>query len=205
MSKKAMVVGISGGKHGGNTDTLVRIALQECKNSGLETRFVNLSSKKILPCTQCGECKKRACPIPDDAGEVLRLLEEADGIIVGSPTYFANVSSHISLLMERSLPLRRQGFRLRNKVGGAIAVGGSRNGGQEFVVRAIQNWFTLHAMIVVGDDGPTAHFGGIGVGRDPGDVDTDETGINTARNLGKHVAEMVLIIREQLPQAKKQK
>lgn len=187
-----MILGISGGTEGGNADILVKAALDECKKAGRETTFVNISKKKILSCTDCGACRSADCPLKDDMSELLRLLTEADGIIIGSPTYFANVSSHISLMMERTLPIRRQGFKLRNKVGGAIAVGGSRNGGQESVIRTIQNFFTVHGMVVVGDDVPTAHFGGIGIGRTLGDASKDDTGLETARNLGKHLVEVVL-------------
>lgn len=190
-----MILGISGGKEGGNTDIMVKAALKECEEAGLETEFVNISKKSILSCTDCDVCKESDCPIKDDMPGLLRLMQEAEGMIVGSPTYFANVSSHISLMMERSLPLRRQGFKLRNKVGGAIAVGGSRNGGQEFVVKTLLNWFTLHGMIIVGDDAPTAHFGGIGVGRGGGGAANDEVGLATAKNLGRHLAEACQLIR----------
>jgi len=185
------ILGISGGKENGNTDILVKATLEECKKAGLKTEFLNISRKKILSCTDCDVCKEKDCPLPDDMGSILKALENADGLIVGSPTYFANVSSHISLMMERSLPLRRQGFKLRNKVGGAVAVGGSRNGGQEFVINTIQNWFTLHGMLVIGDGAPTAHFGGIGTGRSSGDAAKDDIGLETARNLGKHMAEVI--------------
>lgn len=187
----ALVLGVSGGKGNGNVDILVKAALEECRKAGLQTEFLNISKKKILSCTDCGVCKSADCPLKDDMSGILKLMEKADGMIIGSPTYFANVSSHISLMMERSLPVRRQGFKLRDKVGGAIAVGGSRNGGQEFVVNVIRNWFSLHGMIVVGDDAPTAHFGGIGVGRNLGDTAKDEIGLETARNLGKHIAEVL--------------
>jgi multimeric flavodoxin WrbA len=186
-----MILGISGGSESGNADILVKASLEECKKAGLETKFINISKRKILSCTDCGACRSAPCPLKDDMQGILDSMAGADAMIIGSPTYFANVSSHISLMMERSLPLRRQGFKLRNKVGGAIAVGGSRNGGQESVIRTLQNWFTLHGMIVVGDDAPTAHFGGIGVGRGPGDAAKDDVGLETARNLGKHVAEIV--------------
>lgn len=191
MAKDKAVLGISGGKEGGNTDILVKAALLECESAGVKTKFASIYNKKILSCTDCGACRSKDCPLPDDMGDILKLLVEADGIIVGSPTYFANVSSHISLMMERSLPLRRQGFKLKNKLGGAVAVGGSRNGGQEAVVGILSRWFTLHGMLVVGDDAPTAHFGGIGVGRNSGDTSSDEVGLETARNLGKHMAELL--------------
>jgi multimeric flavodoxin WrbA len=185
-----MILGISGGKENGNADILVKAALDECGKAGLETKFLNIYNKRILSCTDCGVCKSAPCPLKDEMQGILDAMVEADGIIIGSPTYFANVSSHIALMMERSLPLRRQGFKLKNKLGGAVAVGGSRNGGQEFVGMVIRNWFSLHGMIVVGDDAPTAHFGGIGVGRTTGDAAKDDVGLETARNLGKHMAEV---------------
>jgi len=187
-----MILGISAGKPNGNTDILVKAALGECEKAGLETMFVSLWDKKIGPCVDCGRCRSQeTCWQDDSMKEIQPLLERAEAMIIGSPTYFGNVSSRISLLFERTLPLRRNGFKLRGKIGGAVAVGGSRNGGQESVVRTIQNWFTLHGMIVVGDDAPTAHFGGIGVGRRPGDAAKDEIGLATAVNLGKHLAEVV--------------
>jgi multimeric flavodoxin WrbA len=187
-----MILGISAGKPEGNTETLVRAALGECEKEGLETQFISLWGKKINPCVDCGKCSEHdECWQDDDMKEIQPLLEKADGIIIGSPTYFANISSRLALMFDRSLPLRRRGFKLKNKVGGAIAVGGSRNGGQEFVVKTIQNWFMLHGAIVLGDDVPTAHFGGIGWGRKKGDTSEDGPGLETSRNLGKHMTEIV--------------
>jgi multimeric flavodoxin WrbA len=187
-----MILGISAGRTKGNTEVLVKAALGECQKEGLETKFISLWDKEIKPCVDCGKCRENdECWQDDSMKEIQTLLEEADAMIIGSPTYFANISGRLSLMFDRSLPLRRRGFKLKNKLGGAVAVGGSRNGGQEFVVAAIQRWFTLHGMLVVADDVPTAHFGGIGMGRSPGDSKDDEPGMDTARNLGKHMAEVV--------------
>jgi multimeric flavodoxin WrbA len=187
-----MILGISAGRPGGNAETLVKAALEECEKEEEETEFLSLWDKEINVCTDCGKCREEdECWQEDDMKSIQPLLEKADGIIIGSPTYFANISSRLALMFDRSLPLRRRGFKLKNKVGGAIAVGGSRNGGQEFVCKSIQNWFTLHGAIVVGDGVPTAHFGGIGWGRKPGDTAEDDAGQETARNLGKHIAEIV--------------
>lgn len=190
-----MILGISGGKKGGNTDYLVNLALEECKKAGHDVDFLNLSEKEIKSCTDCGACKNGDCPIDDDMKEILPMMEKADGLIIGSPVYFGIVSSHLSLMFERTLPSRRHNFKLRNKVGGPIAVGASQNGGQEFVLRSISNFFTLHDMIAVGDSAPTAHFGGAGVAKNPGDAAKDEDGIKTSRNLGKKVAEVVSLMR----------
>jgi multimeric flavodoxin WrbA len=192
-----MILGISAGKDGGNTDIMVRAALEECKKAGLETKFLNIWSKEIRPCMDCGKCKTQDhCWQKDAMEEIQPLLEEADGFLIGSPTYFGGISGRLSMLFDRTLPLRRNGFKLRNKVGGALAVGGSRNGGQEFVVRSIQNWVTLHGGIVIADDAPTAHFGGIGMGRKSGDVAEDEPGMSTSKNLGKHLAEVVCALKD---------
>jgi len=191
-----MILGISAGKEGGNTDVLVKAALKECEDAGLETSFINISKKDIKSCTDCGGCRdpKVDCTIRDDMDEIRPMLESAEGIIVGSPTYFGNMSSHCALMFERTLPLRRHDFKLKNKVGGAIAVGGSRNGGQEYVLRSIHAWMLIHDMIVVGDSKPSAHFGGVAMGRGPGDSADDEPGMNTSKNMGKKVAETVKLL-----------
>ena len=190
-----MILGISGGKRGGNTEFAVKAALEECKKAGLETDFINLNNLDINHCIDCGKCRAMDvnCWQEDDMPEVIEKLEAANGIIIGSPVYFGNISSRLATLFERSLPLRRHDFRLKNKIGGAIAAGGSRNGGQELVISNIHSWMFIHDMIVVGDAKPTSHFGGMVTGRDPEEVATDETGLETVRNLGKKMAETVLL------------
>jgi multimeric flavodoxin WrbA len=79
---------------------------------------------------------------------------------------------------------------LKDKVGGAIAAGGSRQGGQEYVLHQIHNFFLIHGMIIVGDE-KTMHFGGAGVGREGCDVKKDEEGLKTSKNLGRHVTRIV--------------
>ncbi len=111
--------------------------------------------------------------------EIYPLLEDADGIVVASPVYFGCMTAQLKALFDRTLMLRRQGFLLSGKVGGAIAVGGSRNGGQEKTVQAIHDWMHIHGMIVVGDN---SHFGGIV--HVP--AESDEVGMQTVRDtIGK--------------------
>lgn len=184
------VLGISGShKSNGNTDLLVKRAIDLCRENGIETDFVSLADKNIQPCEDCGHCKENErCKINDDVNEILDKMRKADAIIVGSPTYFASVSGKLKLLMDRTLPLRRNNFQLSGKLGGAIAIGGSRNGGQEFVLMEIHNWMFLQEMIVLADK-KTAHFGGIAVGRNPGDVLQDKIGLETVDNLAKNIIE----------------
>ncbi|OYT53766.1 MAG: flavodoxin [Candidatus Altiarchaeales archaeon ex4484_2] len=184
------IVGISGSpRRGGNTDTLVRRALKLCEKEGAEVEFIPLSGKKIEYCEGCFICKRNDCIKEDDAGEIFDSMEKSDALIIGSPTYFSSVSGRLKSLFDRSLPLRIRDYRLRDKIGGAIAVGGSRNGGQEFAVRDIHNWMLLHEMVVVADR-ETAHFGGICVGSDPADVLEDRTGLRTVDNLAQRVLDV---------------
>jgi len=185
------ILGISGShRDGGNTDLLVKKALKVCEKEGLETDFISLSNSNIEFCTHCDTCKEspHTCPIADDVAEILEKMRNSNAIIIGSPTYFASVSGRLKALFDRTLPLRRDKYQLTGKPGGAISVGGSRNGGQEFTTNQIRNWMLLHEMIVVADK-TTAHFGGIAVGRNPGDALEDKIGLQTVENLALKICE----------------
>ena len=169
-------MGISGSpKRGGNAEHLLDQALRIATERGYRVERLLCSELEVGFCTACGNCgQRRPCPIDDDMDRVRETLASASGIIVASPVYFGNVTGQLKALFDRTLLLRRQGFVLKNKVGTAIAVGRSRNGGQEKTIDAIQTWMHIHSMVVVGDDN---HFGGIAV--EP--AREDEVGLETAR------------------------
>jgi len=187
------ILGISGShRDEANTDLLVKKALEVCEKEGAETEFVSLANSNIEFCTHCDACKEppHKCVIADDVAEILEKMRNSDAIIIGSPTYFASVSSRLKALFDRTLPLRRNKYQLAGKPGGAIAIGGSRNGGQEFTTNQIRNWMLLHEMLVVADK-TTAHFGGIAVGRNPGDALEDKTGLKTVENLALKICDVL--------------
>ncbi len=157
-----IVIGISGSpKKGGNTEFLLDEALKVAAERGFLTERRLSSELKIDYCRDCGECSKgKPCPTEDDMAGVLDALEKADGIIVASPVYFGSVSAQLKAIFDRTIPMRRQGFKLKDKIGCAITVGGARNGGQEKAIETIHAWMHIHGMIVVGDN---SHFGGIAV------------------------------------------
>jgi multimeric flavodoxin WrbA len=156
------IVGICGSpRKAGNTEFLLNEALAVANEYGFQTERLLCSELAVGFCNDCGDCSKgRECPKRDDMPEFLRAMQEAEGIIVASPVYFGNITAQLKAVFDRTIPLRRQDFKLRNKVGCAMAVGGSRNGGQEKTLDAIHAWMHIQGMIVVGDD---AHFGGIAV------------------------------------------
>ena len=152
-----MVVGICGSpKKAGNTEFLLSEALAVAGERGFDTQRLLISEMKVDFCNDCGDCSKgKSCPKEDDTTAILSSLERADGIIIASPVYFGSVTAQLKAVFDRTIPLRRQGFRLKDKVGCAISVGGSRNGGQEKTLETVHAWMHIHGMIVVGDD-PTS-------------------------------------------------
>ncbi|MHA1145543.1 MAG: flavodoxin family protein [Candidatus Helarchaeota archaeon] len=179
----------------GNTSFLIQTALNTIENE-CETKFISLAGKKINFCTACDYCKNEPkCSIDDDVEAILNEMKEADAIILGTPVYFGNMSAQAKALIDRSLPLRRNGMLLRDKIMGFVAVGGSRNGGQELVLQSLHNGFLIHECIIVSDK-ETAHFGGTVVGRNPGDAEKDDIGLKTVKNLAMRVLDITKKIKK---------
>lgn len=157
-----MILGVSGSpKKGGNTEYILDEALKVASERGFKTERLLCSALRVGYCDDCGDCARgKPCPIEDDMNEFYDQMENADGIIIASPVYFGTISAQIKAVFDRTILLRRQGFKLKDKAGCALTVGGSRNGGQEKAIEAIHAWMHIQGMIVVGDD---KHFGGIAV------------------------------------------
>ncbi len=178
------ITGISGSPNvGGNNERIIEQALGIVEQKGYETDKILLSGLSVLPCTDCGTCRTaKECPIDDDMTDIYEKLETSDAFIISSPVFFGSLSAQLKALFDRTILLRRNGFLLKGKVGGAIAVGGSRNGGQEFTIQAIHSWMHIHGMLVVGDK---AHFGGIAVKP----VESDDVGLKTVRDTVNMICE----------------
>jgi len=101
------------------------------------------------------------------------------------------MSSQAKAFLDRTVLFRRNGFMFKNKLGGVIAVGGSRNGGQELTIQAVHAAMMIHDMILVGDGD---HFGGAAWGGHPEGYEGDAIGISTARNLGKRITEVACML-----------
>ena len=182
-----------------NTELCLKKALDKAATfSNIETQFISLSGKNFSGCIACDYCRKTLdCSLKDDfQKEILPILKDPDlkGIIIATPVYFGSMSSQCKAFLDRTLPLRRNGFLLKNKVAGVIAVGGSRNGGQELTIQAVHSALLIHDCIIVSDGANTAHFGGAAWERHPGGIEQDETGILTIQNLGKRIAETLLML-----------
>ncbi|HOW74129.1 MAG TPA: flavodoxin family protein [Phycisphaerae bacterium] len=117
------------------------------------------------------------------------------GIIVGTPVYFGNMSSLCKAFIDRCMIFRKNNFVLSDKVGGVLAVGAARNGGQELTTQSVLAAMLCQEMIVVGDGKPSAHIGGTLVNDGKDSISGDEFGTATARNLGRRVAEVALLVK----------
>ncbi len=174
---------------GGNNEKMADIVLEIVQERGYGTDRIFLSNLKVEPCTDCGICKKsRDCPIDDDMKDIYNKLETSDAFIVSSPVFFGSLSAQLKALFDRTILLRRNGFLLKGKFGAAMAIGGSRNGGQEFTIQTIHSWMHIHGMVVVGDAG---HFGGIA--QKP--VESDDVGLKTVRDTAKMLCDTLSRLR----------
>jgi multimeric flavodoxin WrbA len=131
-------------------------------------------------------------PVQDDFDAILPKLKDPQlgGLIIGSPSYFRSLSSLCKAFIERCMPLREGSMPLVDKPVGALAVAGNRNGGQELVVQQILTAMLSYSMVPVGGKSPAMLGGTLWNTRD--DVTQDETGIQSAKLLGTHVAELAL-------------
>lgn len=206
MDLTVKILGISGSPRKASTDYAVKVALEEAaKVPGVQTEFLALRTKTIKPCTQCDWCLKldpgrdyeHYCVFHDDMDELMRLFLEFDGYIIGSPVYDMNVTPELNIFFNRFRPLWRvyRGIH-RNKVGGSIALGGTRHGGQETCVAMINNFYLINEILVTG--GPSGCYTGATVWtRDLGEKGAieDEVGMATVRAVGKRVAEVATILK----------
>jgi len=167
--QQMLIVGINGSvNRNGNTAALLELALAKVAAAGAKTALIHvqdaLAGLASPYCTLCTPNCSGECFQGKPLAEAYRLLMQADGILVGSPVCFGTVSAQLKCFWDKTRCLRKS-FALYNKVGGAIATGSSRFGGQETTVRAIQDMLLVQGMIVVGtafDGGEPGHQGACG-------------------------------------------
>lgn len=170
----------------GNTTMLVNYVFEELHKHDIETELVQLAGKHphgCIACYQCFERKNRRCAVDIDCiNECIEKMEQADGIILASPTYFADLSTELKAIIDRcGMTSRANGDMFKRKVGAAVAT--HRRGGAIHVLDSINHFFTIGQMIIVG-----SNYWNFAVGREKGEVAGDEEGVNTMRVLGQNMA-----------------
>ncbi len=180
-------------RKGQSTATALGVCLQAAKEVSpkMETELIELAGLKINGSVAAG--------IPLAEGErddfpslVPKLADpKVRGIIIGTPVYFGNMSSLCRAFLERCIVLYQK-FDLHNKVAGVVAVGGTRNGGQEVTIQSVQISLFCNEMILVGNGRPSPRLGATVWSGAPGGVLKDEFGMTTTKALGRRVAEVAL-------------
>lgn len=170
----------------GNTDRLIRKVLSVLEAEGIETEIVHIGGRDIHGCTACMRCREmrnERCKLETDKiNEYIQLMKRADGIIIGSPTYFADITPETKALIDRAgYVMRANGNMLRRKVGAAVVA--ERRAGGIHAYDTINHFFGISEMVTVGSS-----YWNLGFGLNPGDVDDDPEGMKTMEDLGKNMA-----------------
>lgn len=170
----------------GNTSILLHLVLDELKAEGIDTELFSLAGKPIQGCIACYKCfekKNKRCNVGKDVvNECIEKMIDADGILLGSPTYFADVSAGMKALIERAGMVGRANADLYTRKVGAAVVAVRRAGGIH-VFNSLNYFFTISGMII-----PGSSYWNLGIGRQPGEVNNDAEGVQTMKNLGKNMA-----------------
>ncbi len=181
-----IAIGIVGSpRKGGNTEMLTSHRLKAMAEEGLDTELVRMAGLDIRGCNACGYCfKNEGCSIEDDARAVFDKMTGADAIVVGSPVYYSSATSLVKGLLERASYAYGRSRAFEGKVGGPLVV--ARRAGQNFTFAELLFWFHINGMI-----NPGSTYWNVAFGRQPGEVEKDEKGLQTAWNFGKNVARLV--------------
>lgn len=178
------------------TAAALRVCLEAARSVGpdIEVELIDLGGLKINGDVAAGV--PLAAGERDDFPSIEAKLRASNvaGIIIGTPVYFSNMSSLCKAFLDRWMAFRGT-FALRNRIGGAVAVGAARNGGQELTLQTIHAAMLCQDMIIVSEGKPTSRLGGIVVSTKD-DISGDATGLATARSLGRRVAELALLLRK---------
>jgi len=170
----------------GNTAILIKTVLAELEKEGIETELVQLAGKKIRGCIACFKCfvnKNQRCSVEKDVlNDCIEKMVGVDGIILGSPTYFANISTELKALIDRAgMVAIANGDMYRRKVGAAVVA--VRRGGAIHAFNSINHFFFISQMMV-----PGSRYWNMGFGLEKGEVEKDEEGLRTMQVLGENMA-----------------
>lgn len=184
------VLAINGSpRRDGNTAILLKRALAEIEKEGIETELVQFAGRPLRGCIACYKCyerKDRRCAVTsDDFNAHFEKMLAADGVLLGSPTYVADITPELKALIDRScLVSRANGNLLQRKAGaGVIAV---RRAGSVHAFDSINHFFTITQMII-----PGSSYWNLGIGREIGEVESDAEGLSTMETLGLNMAWLI--------------
>jgi multimeric flavodoxin WrbA len=174
------ILAINGSPHkDGNTYFALNYALERFYSQGAQIQLLQLRDLQITPCYGCFQCIGGECIHKDEMHVVEEAMRWCHGLLLGSPVYMGLVTGLLKNMMDRSVTLRVNGWQMSGKVGGGIACGGFRNGGQELTLVNMQTYFLQQDMLAVADGPRFSHSGAAIVGK----AEDDSIGLKTVENL----------------------
>jgi len=173
-------------KKNGNTAQMLRLVLSDLESNGIETELVQVGGELVRGCGACGTCRQRKdlkCIHADDGvNDWISKMVDADIIIIGSPTYFADLTPETKALIDRcGYVCRSCGNVLKRKIGAAVAV--ARRAGSIHVFDSINHFFAINEMII-----PGSSYWNLSLSLAPGDFEKDEEGKTTMHTLAGNIA-----------------
>lgn len=178
------VVAINGSsRKNGNTTIVLNTVLEELQKNGIETELIEVAGKTINPCKACFTCGgKNNCTFNNDMfAEIFEKMKNADGIILGSPVYSADISSNMKSILDRAAVVADMNSQIfKHKIGASVVA--CRRGGALNAIDTLNHFFLNHEMFVVGST-----YWNMVYGQMPGDVLNDEEGIANMKNLGENM------------------
>lgn len=176
-------------RKGGNTATLLRRVIEGLGKAGFHTDLIELAGSPLRGCTACRSCfknKNKRCIIEtDNLNEIIAKMIKADAIIIGSPTYFADVTSEAKALLDRAGYVGRANDNLfTRKVGAAVVM--MRRAGAIHAFDTINHFFLIEGMYVAGST-----YWNLGIGRELGEVEKDAEALSTMDTLASNIVHLV--------------
>jgi len=167
----------------GNTTILIGRLLKAVEAEGIETELVQLSEKPVRGCIACYKCFENLdgrCAVKNDAAnEYIEKIVGAQGVVLGSPSYFQDVTAEMKALIDRvGFVGLANGRMFRNKVGASVAC--FRRSGSVHTIETMNHLFMSNEFVIAGR--------ALGMGRDKGDVEKDDEGMEMAAALGQRMA-----------------
>jgi multimeric flavodoxin WrbA len=160
---------------GGNTEIMLKKVLEPLEAAGWSTEYLRIGGKPVRGCIACLKCFEKR-------NDYLEKIYAADAVILGSPTYFADVTPELKALIDRAgFVALANGGALRGKIGAAVVA--VRRGGATHVFDTINHMFLLSCMIV-----PGSIYWNLGMGLDKGQVLGDEEAMRNMSHLGQVIA-----------------
>jgi multimeric flavodoxin WrbA len=189
------VVAFNGSPHAeGNTYRLIRTVLAELEAEGITTEVVQVGGKPLHGCTACYRCRQEPngrCVIENDMiNDCIAKMRDADGILLGSPTYFADITPELKALIDRSgFVSRSNGHFLRRKVGASVVA--VRRAGGIHAFDSMNHFFLISEMMV-----PGSSYWNLGYGGKVGEVEEDAEGLKTMKALGQNMAWLLKCVQQ---------